>query len=136
MTVSPFEAPVQRPSDTSATAPTLVVPAVPRARRRPRGPQAVAAVMPEILVPCVFCREGIPTASFSTVATDPRLTSASCPNCGLLVSATHATWAYWNRPSNVEPERGRSEMLRARRVAVATRLLRERLAVTRPFEVI
>jgi hypothetical protein len=136
MTVSPFEVAVQLPSVNSSTAPTLVAPSAPLTRRRPRGPQAIAVVTPDILVPCVFCREGIPTASFSTVPSDPRLTSASCPNCGLLVSATHATWAYWNRPSNVEPERGRAEVLRARRVAVATRLLRERLAVTRPFEVI
>jgi hypothetical protein len=107
---------------------------VARPRRKGRADRAKQDATPDNLVSCVFCREGIPTSSFTTVVSDPRLMSASCPNCALQVSATSAMWARWNRPSSEGPERGRAEMLRARRVAVAARLLREHLAVTLPRE--
>ena len=129
--------------DSVLPVPLLVAPAgaapivtvAPRPRRKSRATRAPVSAAVERFVSCVFCHEGIPTSSFATVPSDPRLMSASCPNCALQVSGTQATWEVWNRESNDAPERGRAETLRARRVATATRLLRESLAVTRPREI-
>jgi hypothetical protein len=112
-----------------------VVPPVPRPRRKVRASRAPASAGVERFVSCVFCQEGIPTSSFATVPSDPRLMSATCPNCALQVSGTQATWELWNRAPSDAPERGRAETLRARRVATATRLLREHLAITLPREI-
>jgi hypothetical protein len=135
MTLTPV-VPHSARAELVATAAVIpVVTAVPRPRRKGRASRAPASAGVERFVSCVFCHEGIPTSSFATVRSDPRLMSASCPNCALQVSGTQATWELWNRASSDAPERGRAETLRARRVATATRLLRERLAVTLPREV-
>ena len=116
-------------------APTIPLSVPPRPRRRGRATRTAAASGVDRFVDCVFCHEGIPTSSFATVPSDPRLMSASCPNCALQVSGTQAAWEMWNRTPSDLPERTRAEALRARRVATATRLLRESLAVTRPREI-
>jgi hypothetical protein len=69
----------------------------------------------------MFCRERIEIESFVVGAPDPRLMSASCSNCGLMVSVTPSTLASWST-SDVSADRD-SELarrMRARRVAQGT----------------
>ena len=75
-------------------------------------------------VTCVFCREPIEISCFKTGERQTR--TASCPNCGLLISVAAPVWALWSR-QNVTSEGtlGLAEQLRARRVATAARLALE-----------
>jgi hypothetical protein len=73
-------------------------------------------------VGCLFCREPIEIASFVAGPPDPRVLSAACPNCGLLVSATPATLAAWSRPVATS-EKEVAARLRARRVALGTQAI-------------
>lgn len=128
MTAVATVAPQSRPSAPSVTTGRATVP---RARRKSRAPKVTA---PNVSVSCVFCQEAISTASFAPLRSEPRRMSAQCGNCGLQVSATLATWERWGRATPEVPVRSRSETLRARRVAAATRQLRGQLAVTAPYE--
>jgi hypothetical protein len=86
---------------------------------------AVRPMAPPIAAPavgCLFCREPIEIASFVAGPPDPRLLSAACPNCGLLVSATPRTLAVWSRPG-VASEGDIAARLRARRVAMGTQAI-------------
>ncbi len=70
-------------------------------------------------VGCLFCREPIAIASFVAAQPDPRILSAACSNCGLMVSATPAALAAWSRP-NDSPDGDLADRLRAQRVAKGT----------------
>jgi hypothetical protein len=84
-------------------------------------------------VGCLFCREPIEIASFVAGPPDPRVLSAACPNCGLLVSATPTTLAVWSRPV-VSSEDDIAARLRARRVAMGTRAILGSVGLSGRFE--
>jgi hypothetical protein len=81
----------------------------------------------------VFCREPIAMSSF--VIGERQARTGMCPNCGLMVSVAPAVWALWTQAEEAsEHDRSLAERLRARRVAAAARLIRERVALTTPYE--
>jgi hypothetical protein len=84
---------------------------------RPLSPPVAAPA-----VGCLFCREPIEIASFVAGPPDPRVLSAACPNCGLLVSATPTTLAVWSRPVATSEEEVAARR-RARRVALGTQAI-------------
>lgn len=49
----------------------------------------------ERVVPCLYCREQIPAASFVFWSSTRRLMSATCPSCRRRVTLTTATWRRW-----------------------------------------
>jgi hypothetical protein len=85
------------------------------------------------VVGCLFCREPIAIASFAPAPPDPRIRSAACTNCGLMVSATPAALAAWSRPN--DPSDGDlAERLRAQRVAKGTRAILDRVGASEELE--
>jgi hypothetical protein len=84
-------------------------------------------------VGCLFCREPIEISSFTAGQPDLRLLSAACSNCGLMVSATPSTLAGWSRPNDVS-DGDRADRLRARRVAMGTRAILERVGASEALE--
>jgi hypothetical protein len=80
-------------------------------------------------VACVFCREPIELSSFKAGGGFNR--SATCVNCGLLVSVDEQVWVLWSRANTtMDVERSLAERLRARRVATAARAILDRVAET------
>jgi hypothetical protein len=80
-------------------------------------------------VSCVFCHEPIELCSFT--ADHGTAYSASCTNCGLLVSVSGPVWDVWARtPAATRDDRSLAERLRARRVAIAARAILERVAAS------
>jgi hypothetical protein len=53
----------------------------------------------ELGVPCIYCRERIPAASFAFWSSTRRLMSATCPTCGRRVTLTAPTWRRWRAVS-------------------------------------
>lgn len=84
-------------------------------------------------VGCLFCREPIAISSFVAGRQDPRVLSAACGNCGLLVSATSTALATWSRPNDMT-ERELAARMRARRVALGTRAILERVGASEALE--
>jgi hypothetical protein len=80
-------------------------------------------------VACVFCREPIELSSFTA---DGRFTrTASCVNCGLLVSVAEQERVVWSHANaTMDVDRSLAERLRARRVASAARAILDRVAET------
>jgi hypothetical protein len=79
----------------------------------------------------MFCREPIAVASFVAGPPDPRIMSAACPNCGLLVSVRPAMLAAWSSPlGGPDRDSGLADRLRARRVAQGTRAILERVSAS------
>jgi hypothetical protein len=110
-----------------AGGPATTTPAVTAESRPTRAPRrSRKAPVAGLFVACMFCRERIEIASFVVGAPDPRLMSASCSNCGLMVSVTPSTLASWST-SDVVADRDRDSELarrmRARRVAQGTRAI-------------
>jgi len=109
-------------------------PTVTATRRAPRAvtPRAKAPVV-DPTVTCVFCKEPIELSSFTLVGRNT--CTASCPNCGLQVSVGAPQWAMWCRTPATSGDGGLGERLRARRVAIATRRILDRVSVTAdPFD--
>lgn len=80
-------------------------------------------------VACVFCREPIEIAAFK--AGSRRTRTASCVNCGLVVSVAEHVWALWSHVNaTTDVDRHLAERLRARRVATAARAILDRVAET------
>jgi hypothetical protein len=80
-------------------------------------------------VACVFCREPIELSSFKAGGRLNR--TASCVNCGLLVSVAEQVWVLWSKANaTMDVERSLAERLRARRVATAARAILDRVAET------
>lgn len=80
-------------------------------------------------VACVFCLEPIEISSFK--AGSPHARTASCENCGLLVSVAEHVWSLWSHVnSTTDVDRRLAERLRARRVATAARAIRDHVAET------
>jgi hypothetical protein len=78
-------------------------------------------------VACVFCREPIELSSFK--ASGRRNRTASCVNCGLLVSVAEQVWVLWSQANaTMDVERSLAERLRSRRVASAARAILDRVA--------
>jgi hypothetical protein len=76
-------------------------------------------------VACVFCREPIELSSFK--AGGRRNRTASCVNCGLLVSVAEQVWVLWRQANaTMDVEQSLAERLRARRVASAARTILDR----------
>jgi hypothetical protein len=48
-------------------------------------------------VPCVYCRQPIPAATFTFWSPARRLLSAECPTCERRVILALATWRRWAR---------------------------------------
>jgi transcription elongation factor Elf1 len=123
------------PSRTDSTA----APAAPREprekapttarRRRPSGTRSTASGVVEPSVTCVSCQERIAASSF--VEGDHHRRTASCANCGLVVSVTAASWArQCEVDAAVVVERSLGERLRARRIARATESIRAQVALS------
>ena len=98
------------------------------APRRPIQARAAGQV-----VGCVFCREPIAISSFVAAPPDPRVLSTACTNCGLMVSATSAALAAWSRP-NDSSDGDLADRLRARRVALGTRAILDRVGASEALE--
>jgi hypothetical protein len=81
----------------------------------------------------MFCREPIAIASFVAARPDPRIMSAACTNCGLMVSATPAALAAWTRPNDTS-DWDLADRLRAQRVARGTRAILERVGASEALE--
>jgi hypothetical protein len=80
-------------------------------------------------VACFFCREPIELSSFTSGGRFNR--TASCVNCGLLVSVAEQVWVLWSQANaTMDVERSLAERLRARRVATAARAILDRVAET------
>jgi hypothetical protein len=105
-----------------------------RSARRPnpaadpdKAPRTGAVDTPSVA--CVFCREPIELSSFKAGGRFNR--TASCVNCGLLVSVAEQVWVLWSQASETtDVERSLAERLRARRVATAARTILDRVAET------
>jgi hypothetical protein len=89
--------------------------------------------VPAPAVGCLFCREPIEIASFVPGPPDPRVLSAACSNCGLLVSATPPTLLAWSRPVATSEDEIAARM-RARRVAQGTRAILRHVGPNGLFE--
>jgi len=90
-----------------------------RATRAPR--KSRKAPVAALFVACMFCHERIEIASFVVGTPDPRLRSASCSNCGLMVSVTPSTLASWSTSDDAaDRDRDLARRMRARRVAEGT----------------
>jgi hypothetical protein len=80
-------------------------------------------------VACVFCRIPIELSSFKAGGRLNR--TASCVDCGLLVSVAEQVWVLWRQANaTMDVERSLAERLRARRVASAARAILDRVAET------
>ncbi len=80
-------------------------------------------------VACVFCREPIELLSFR--AGGRRNLTASCVNCGPLVSVAEQVRVLWRQANaTMDVERSLAERLRARRAPSAARAILDRVAET------
>ena len=57
---------------------------------------------PAAHVPCVYCREPIPSVDFEYWSTARRLLSGRCPACERRTTLTAATWHRWSAPAPLD----------------------------------
>lgn len=113
------------------TTSSRIVPPVPPPRSPRASRRAVANRAGGPTVRCVFCREPIEIGSFVAGASDPAIRSTACSNCGLMVSATSTTLAAWSRRGVAsDQDDDLAGRLRARRVAMGTRAILERVGAS------
>ena len=67
-------------------------------RPSPAGPESIPVPMLDgaPLLPCLYCRHGVPADSFAFWSHARRLVSATCPACERRVTLTAATWHAWS----------------------------------------